>query len=226
MSSLRKTIWRRGARGLICLTVLLGMVAAVVPLPVGTRSRPDKDRSQPFPCQNRPCGCRSADQCWKKCCCFSNTQKVAWAKANRVKPPEFVVQAATEEQPQVACHPKSCCSKVATPQPKLDSKLRSESPAESTAARSDHGRTASQKPLAEKARATTYVLGAMAQQCQGIGWSWSAVPAVILPVDWKLPSVMEVCIATVIPCSETYPRRTLLPPEPPPRWALDRFFPV
>ena len=40
-----------------------------------------KDQSVPFPCQNRPCGCRSADSCLKKCCCFTAAQKVAWAKS-------------------------------------------------------------------------------------------------------------------------------------------------
>ncbi len=40
-----------------------------------------KDSSVPFPCQNRPCGCRSAASCLKRCCCFSASQKSQWAKA-------------------------------------------------------------------------------------------------------------------------------------------------
>lgn len=39
-----------------------------------------KVHSVPFPCQNRPCGCRSADSCLSKCCCFTAEQKVAWAQ--------------------------------------------------------------------------------------------------------------------------------------------------
>lgn len=78
---------------------LLLCIVFVLPLPVadfaatgtcsvdfavsGTNPGPaqiTKDHSVPFPCQNRPCGCRSADTCLKKCCCFTADQKVAWAK--------------------------------------------------------------------------------------------------------------------------------------------------
>jgi hypothetical protein len=56
-----------------------------------------KDTSSPFPCQTRACGCRSAKQCWKKCCCFTDSQKVAWAKVHRVTLPNDVVEAAKRE---------------------------------------------------------------------------------------------------------------------------------
>ena len=65
----------------------------------------EKDRSQPFPCQNRPCGCRSAEQCWKKCCCFNNSQKIAWAKANKVALSDYVLAAAQKEPTNV----EVCC---------------------------------------------------------------------------------------------------------------------
>jgi len=57
---------------------------------------------------HRHCGCRSAEQCWRGCCCFTNQQKVAWAKAEGVAPPEYVVAAAQQETAQVA--KVSCCS--------------------------------------------------------------------------------------------------------------------
>jgi len=86
-------------RGLLSLSVLLGICAMLFPLPIAPlpRNSTEKDSSEPFPCQNRPCGCRSAEQCWKKCCCFDNNQKIAWAKANNVKVPEFVLAAAEKE---------------------------------------------------------------------------------------------------------------------------------
>ena len=86
-------------RGLVSLSVLLGVCAMLFPLPIAPlpQNSPEKDSSEPFPCQNRPCGCRSADQCWKKCCCFNNAQKVAWAKANNVKVPEIVLVAVKKE---------------------------------------------------------------------------------------------------------------------------------
>jgi hypothetical protein len=98
MKRIRK-LWPRLVRGLLSLSVLLGVCAMLFPLPVAPLppNSPEKDSSEPFPCQNRPCGCRSADQCWKKCCCFNNAQKVAWAKSNNVKVPEFVLVAAKKE---------------------------------------------------------------------------------------------------------------------------------
>ncbi len=86
-------------RGLVCLSVLLGICAMLFPLPIASlpQNSAEKDSSEPFPCQNRPCGCRSAEQCWKKCCCFNNAQKVAWAKANKVTVPNYVLAAAKNE---------------------------------------------------------------------------------------------------------------------------------
>lgn len=86
-------------RRLISLAVAAAFTLTIlpIPLPVIPQNRNSKDTSQPFPCQNRTCGCCSADQCWKKCCCFTNQQKVAWARKNRVELPRFVVDAARNE---------------------------------------------------------------------------------------------------------------------------------
>jgi len=75
-----------------------------------------KDLTEPFPCQDRTCGCRTAAQCWKKCCCFSDSQKVAWAKSHGVRVPGFVVAAAKQEirREKTLCKSSgSCCLKVA-----------------------------------------------------------------------------------------------------------------
>lgn len=100
--SRNRTILRKVVRRLVGLSVLVGVCAVVLPFPVTTdlpsETDGSKDRSQPFPCMNRPCGCRSADECWKKCCCFTNIQKVAWAKANGVAIPRFVITAAKKEE--------------------------------------------------------------------------------------------------------------------------------
>lgn len=86
-------------RRLSVLLTLLLCTVFVLPLPVadsvltsncsanaetaagsGAQLATGKDGSVPFPCQNRPCGCRSASGCLKKCCCFTPAQKSAWAK--------------------------------------------------------------------------------------------------------------------------------------------------
>ncbi len=117
----RKLKHRYGARP-IGLCLLLCFCAMAIPLPMAVPPEPaagEKDRSQPFPCQDRPCGCSSAEQCWKKCCCFTNVQKVAWAKANNVEIPEYVVKAAEAEQGEqlasAAPREKVCCRKPGSP---------------------------------------------------------------------------------------------------------------
>lgn len=48
-----------------------------------------KDTTVAFPCQTRGCGCKNADQCWKSCCCFSDSEKLAWANAHDITPPTW-----------------------------------------------------------------------------------------------------------------------------------------
>ncbi|NCY03488.1 MAG: hypothetical protein EBX36_11425 [Planctomycetia bacterium] len=69
------------------------VVASGLPLPVGrhpdavTASRlAAKDRSRPFPCMDKPCGCATAEQCFTSCCCNTPAQTLAWAKAHAVEP--------------------------------------------------------------------------------------------------------------------------------------------
>lgn len=83
---------------MISLTLLLTFCALLVPLPMaGTDPSNGKDKSVPFPCQDRPCGCATAEQCWTGCCCFTNVEKVAWARRNGVTIPAYVVEAAKKE---------------------------------------------------------------------------------------------------------------------------------
>jgi len=48
-----------------------------------------KDTSVPFMCQDHACTCRNAGNCWNHCCCFSRSEKLAWAQKNKVQPPEY-----------------------------------------------------------------------------------------------------------------------------------------
>jgi len=77
------------------------LVASGLPLPLGgltdlamavggdevaTARLAAKDRSQPFPCQDKPCGCNSAKQCFSSCCCHTPKELLAWARANGLEP--------------------------------------------------------------------------------------------------------------------------------------------
>ena len=90
----RHTLKRR----LTCLTLVILFCASVFPILNHSFFNHSKDLSQPFPCQDRACGCRSAAQCWQKCCCFTNSEKVAWARKKKISLPKFVVAAAAAEE--------------------------------------------------------------------------------------------------------------------------------
>jgi len=99
MKAPNRILTNRRCRWLTGLLVGFVVCILLLPIPISlvSQSAPGKDLSEPFPCQSRPCGCQSAEQCWKKCCCFSNGQKIAWARTQGVKLPDYVVAAANKE---------------------------------------------------------------------------------------------------------------------------------
>src|SRR4051794_16978264 len=87
IGSWRTTSWgplrRRLWAGVTLVAYLLAALG--VPLPASARKEP----GVPFPCQDHPCGCRTAEQCWAACCCFTPEQRIAWAQAHHVQPPPY-----------------------------------------------------------------------------------------------------------------------------------------
>jgi hypothetical protein len=63
------------------------IVAVGIPLPT---NRPVKS-GELFPCSGCPCGCDSAEHCWRSCCCHTLAERLAWAEDHGVKPPDFVL---------------------------------------------------------------------------------------------------------------------------------------
>jgi len=194
---------RSWGRKLVCLLLLVSFFASFVPLPGGPAvpSHPsEKDRSQPFPCQNRPCGCRSAEQCWKKCCCFTNAQKLAWAEKNRVTVPKFVIKQAEEEQ----------ASKVATA-----SQRSNPSCCHGSVKKKCSSGTCSDNSQQK----SNIVIGIFVQQCQGNGLYWNSLPWTILPIP------QDVTFSETLVTSAFESPALLLdsifyqPPVPPPRCA-------
>jgi hypothetical protein len=218
----RRYFERSMARELVGLALLFSICASFIPLPVVRVLSPEKDQSQPFPCQNRPCGCASAEQCWKQCCCFTNAQKVTWARENGATPPDYVIEAeraalaskvATGAVPPMTDRARGkksasdCCRQTRSP-----SQDRTASRSRSDGCR-DRGQHAND-PAAEDA--THYVIGIEMMKCRGQGFSWNSLPWAVIPAihvpefdvapeTWERPrSVSLVSISTE-------------PPEPPPR---------
>lgn len=86
------------------------MVTFGFPLPAPSRTKPTD--GVPYPCQSRPCGCLTSDQCWKgDCCCFTIEEKLTWAETNGVEPPEHVRPLVESRRSRPATpKKKSCCS--------------------------------------------------------------------------------------------------------------------
>lgn len=156
MSASRLRTWSsRSVLGLISLLVMLGNCSPNGPLSVGHWA--PMDTSQPFPCQDRPSGCRSAQQCWTqqcwtRCCCFSNSQKLAGARVRSVQLPQNVKAVAQLD----ICQTSSCCTSTHRVQQA------------SRAEKSDVAR-------ATRQGGAVYVIATLAQLCEGNYWIWNAV---------------------------------------------------
>lgn len=189
------------------LAVLLVLSLACAMLPLTLPGSQSKDLTEAFPCQHHACGCRSAAQCWKSCCCFTNAQKVEWARRENVKLPDFVIVAAAQEQ-SAKTKKSSCCS----------SHRRGASSshiAVATAAKSDlsEPHTNSKQGTSNVSRV---VIGWNALKCQGVESDITAgcIVAVLPLVD--LP-VFEVADERFEATSEKVLSLSVRPPEPPPR---------
>ena len=93
----------------LCLVVA---TFTALPMPIVTiqnETAVPGNLAERFPCENSPCGCRSAKHCWTKCCCRTPKQRAEWAKANSVNPPSYAV--VKEEATVVASNSPSCSAK-------------------------------------------------------------------------------------------------------------------
>jgi hypothetical protein len=152
---------RRVISGVTLAVYLLAVVGFPLPMP----SIASRDTSTPFPCQNHHCGCHTAEQCWRSCCCFSAAERLAWAAAHGVTLTADVRAAMHDEshEPHAACEHKGCCEGAADDH-------------ESDGHHCGKCRDSEQAP---KAR---WISGFQAQKCHGLTLLWIALGAT-LPVE-------------------------------------------
>jgi hypothetical protein len=202
------------------LALVAYLVAAVgVPLP----AFPHKDSGQPFPCQNHACGCQTAEQCWRHCCCFTPEERWAWAEAHHVTPPAYAERPAT-----LAWHPawlrdrageqteplpgSACCAHAAKG-------CCHDGPQHVSCCHNDRGVDTSPPPADRPVSRGVWqwALGVDALRCQGVNTLWVACGAALPPEPpfvwgpWPAPRGW-------LPSSDDLP--VLLPatpPAPPPR---------
>ncbi|MGC4004909.1 MAG: hypothetical protein QM811_18055 [Pirellulales bacterium] len=115
----------RRLRGLAASAVLLAYVllatGVALPLPVSARIANGKDRSTPFPCMDKACGCMNAAQCFQGCCCSTREERVAWFAEHAIDTTAWATATDAnstticEDAPDVACAAHgSCCERPAT----------------------------------------------------------------------------------------------------------------
>lgn len=174
--------------------LLVGYAGAAlgVPLPVPTVV----DLSgQPFPCQGGRCGCRTAEQCWKSCCCHTNRERLAWAAAHGVTPPSYVIAAAQQDAAQ-SRSPRRCCAHCTKPTPAPVASATSHAPDKSV----------------------VWISAQEAARCQGSAPVWNNVPISLPAADALAAPSFELCIRPWVAVAVAAPfTPSFSPPDPPPR---------
>jgi len=182
-------------RRIIAWLAILGytLVASGLPLPLGNmcadatnspaaKRLAGKDRSKPFPCMDKPCGCATAEQCFSSCCCHTLAERLAWAKLHNV---HSAVLVALEHR--VARNALTDRLAIASPAPKKPSCCSSQHPARASCCSSEpaasplppSGPEAPGSQERESPRSKTVTLRAMLA-CGGIAAQWFSM-AVSLP---------------------------------------------
>ncbi len=201
----RRDLWRRLRRRVFAGIALVAYLVAAVGFPVPAIA--SRAGGVPFPCQNHPCGCQSAEQCWRSCCCFSVEEHWAWARANHVEPPTYATRPADKP--------------VA---PKSWSTPRQRARAASTHACAECARRAScceARPAAPEKPpvGTTWIGGPSAFGCRGASTLWIATGAVTPPPAHPMGHPADPPAGWLLPSSEIAVGSALIPPDPPPRVA-------
>lgn len=207
------------------LLALLCLASILLPLPIAPVAQidPGKDTSQPFPCQNRPCGCRSAEQCWKKCCCFTNSQKVAWAKANGIELPDYVLVAAKKET-TITKKPCALCSKddAGKTQQKCEASVASTTGkrrSSASAAPTSVSLAPVSRVTSAPSRTSKWVLSVYSAECQGQPAFSLCFPASIVPARVQSVTISIETTEFVHHVSERLHPTLMRPPLPPPKLA-------
>jgi len=211
---------------------MLGLYALVVsglPLPLAIPPAPGtaaarklagKDRSRPFPCMDKACGCDSAERCFSSCCCHTPAETLAWAKARGLEPAVLAALsrrvAAAKPAPAAggccAVKPQRSCCAAEEADTANDNAICSES--ELLATESVAGPAT---PPADEDPGTTVVTLRAMLACGGIVAQWTAAgvslpPPTIVSCEIPWPRVGTVTICDEGTCGADGP-----PELPPPR---------
>jgi hypothetical protein len=211
--------WQRRIRFWPCLTqrltagllliVYLTTSAGFLPLPSFASKKKD---SRPFPCQDHPCGCATAEDCWRHCCCFTPEERWTWAREHNVQPPEYAERPAAKSW------------STARLRDQAESQESQGSPHSNCAhcqavACTDHAGAATpreNRPASSPTHSRSTLL-LSAWHCQGLATVWMSTGAV-LPLspreDWNMDPPCIDRLSEWDACPKLLP---VVTPDPPPR---------
>jgi len=213
----RRRSCRLLARKLCAGLILLSFSSATLGLPLPAGS--GKDLSEPFPCQNRPCGCRNAEECWKHCCCFSREEHLTWARTIGVEPPPFVDHSKdggwhvarqrdlTGDESNEKC--PRCRAKDAE-----DVSARSKQWCNAGTDQCKVTATATQAPFETR---SGWMIGMTVLRCQGLATYWIALGAISIPPPLLVWTPRLQPIGKLSYSGECAITLQINPPDPPPR---------
>ena len=184
--------WLRDRQqALVAVAVMLAILAASLGMPVFIQ--PQQDASRPYPCMHHRCGCLSADDCWRGCCCMTQAQKLAWAKDHGVTPPDYALAQADKKENDnstgsAAC--RACCRQG-------ESETRAEQP---------------------PASGVGLVLTDDFRRCNGLASLWLTMGHALPPrVEACIQRYQPAPVAWVAQTSQSAESLALSPATPPPR---------
>jgi hypothetical protein len=212
----RNIFWRRLIAGLL-LVVYLTACAGVVPFPVIAFKKKD---SVPFPCQEHACGCATAEDCWRHCCCFTAEERWTWARDHEVQPPEYAERPAAKswatvrlrDQTEDRQESHAACAHCQTSPPQA---ACCESSGITSCCRTEPN-AQEHRPVDASSRSRGPAL-LSAWRCQGLSTVWLTTGAVlpVVPTSmWRLNCPCSGWIAAWDAWPTTLP---FMPPDPPPR---------
>jgi len=211
-----RTHRRRSMRHRFCAGVtLFAYLVASLGLPIPAAAAPHK-AGQPFPCQDHPCGCRTAEQCWRQCCCFSPEDRFAWAREHNVQPPAYAERPTSNgwhSPRQRDLEKKPCCSSHGKPE-------------KPSCCQQSHGQPSCENSSPDKEsscktkKGKGWIVGVTALQCQGHSTLWASAEAVLPPGPPLTWNPWPVLVDQVV-LADQYPSfLSSKPPDPPPRLSL------
>ncbi|HEY1861002.1 MAG TPA: hypothetical protein VGG61_11640 [Gemmataceae bacterium] len=212
----RNNLWRRFTAGLL-LVVYATTCAGVVPFPAFAIK---KKGGEPFPCQDHECGCATAEDCWRHCCCFTAEERWAWARDHQVQPPEYAERPATKswstarlrDQAENQLESSAACTHCQTPPPQVTSCEHSGI----TSCCPTKPNAQEPRPIDPPSRSHGPAL-LSAWRCQGLSTVWlttGAVLPIVPSATWRLHSV---CVGWIAGWDARPAILSLVPPDPPPR---------